>query len=391
MASPNTGIQTNTASVAEQSTVEHERIHNTRVQNLPLMLNYFDGQNPQECHNFMVQFEAVAQMGHWTDAEQGIILKSRLRGQALTFLTNDPSLRHETSFKTIKSKLMDFFAEQPSLATNHMRFTTIKQQPGETVKNLVFRIDNAAMQYLSNGEKTTLSSDPMVMTIKLSKFLEALHHDLRLDVLKMDPKNYADAIEKAKCVENAQKLVTADILKANVNNFSDTASDEKINTLIQKNSENMEKIAALTSEINALRIHRNVEPLSHTVESYNSGGEQRRHKTRDLPNNLKCAFCGYNNHIMRDCRYFKQATKNNDMRQHHNYRPHQNFPSRFYGNQNRDRPRETQNYRGRNVMYQQESHNYWRDDPDRHQRRGNNLQDEVQRGRRHTNQSQYLN
>lgn len=52
----------------------------------------------------------------------------------------------------------------------------------------------------------------MVVTIKLSKFLEALNPDLSLDILKMNPKDYADAIEKAKCLENAQKSVS---LKAN--------------------------------------------------------------------------------------------------------------------------------------------------------------------------------
>jgi len=176
----------------------------SRINGMSLLTTFYDGESPNGKF-FFKQFNEIAKMSGWTNNEKVTILKTRLRGNALDFVLNDVELAETEDCNFIIEKLLEFFSEDRELSQNQTNFSTCKQWEGESIKNLAYRVTLLTNNYLgtSNNIKNTETRE-IVERLKLSKFIDALIPEIKVDVLRTNPQSFKNAVEIA---TNSQKAI----------------------------------------------------------------------------------------------------------------------------------------------------------------------------------------
>lgn len=170
---------------------------NSKINGISLLTAFFDGE-PDECHHFFSQFQNIAELSGWTDAEKLTILKTRLRGNALSFLLHDKELSESNDYNLVTKKIIDFFSEETGISDHQTKYSTCQQWEGETIKNFAYRVTLLTNNYLgTNGGTQNNETKELIDRLKLSKFVDALLPEIRLDVLKANPQNFESAVKAA--------------------------------------------------------------------------------------------------------------------------------------------------------------------------------------------------
>lgn len=174
----------------------------SRINGIALLTTFFDGE-PNECNFFFKQFNDIATLSGWTDLEKLTILKTRLRGNALTFVLSDRELSETNDYNLVTERLVEFFSEEKGITDHQTKFSTCQQWEGESVKNFAYRVTMLTNNYLGTTIRTENQETKEILDrLKLSKFVDSLLPELRIDVLKTNPQNFNDAVTAAM---NSQK------------------------------------------------------------------------------------------------------------------------------------------------------------------------------------------
>lgn len=93
----------------------------------------FEG-DPDILPFFLEQIKSVSSINKYSDQATVTLLKSKLAGPALKFITQKPSLFQSNDFAEIEKQLSEFFAP-PSKTQAIVEFNNIKLLPAETCKS----------------------------------------------------------------------------------------------------------------------------------------------------------------------------------------------------------------------------------------------------------------
>lgn len=313
--------------------------------NIVNLLPTFEDKEGEKIEFFLSQFEQISSMAQLSTQQKGIILKSKLKGQALQFLTANTMLQEETDFEKIKKIMLDRFKRKTTITQEHQLFKSIRHVPGTSIADLAHKIQITATKFLKTDQADTAQIADIIDRICLSKFLEVIREDIRIDLLKQSPLNFKDAVQKAELLENIAE-----------------ESTERVNAIKQYENTLASKLDVALKEGNT---------------SHNINNNQQNQKP-------VCLACGQN-HFMIACEFLKrtqQQMANNYQNQNytqgyesdrqfnhphrgasgnsrdtHNYRPYDRDNQDRYRNSRFGNRRYPRNNRGYQANYNENRHN----------------------------------
>ncbi|XP_035207760.1 uncharacterized protein LOC118194749 [Stegodyphus dumicola] len=163
----------------------------------------FSGNLSENVNFFLDQINSVAKLEKWSDEKKIIILKINCRDKALDFLINDPRVAKENKFENLEKLLKNKFARVESFQDILQQFSNISQKCNQSVRELADEITTTATKYINEDSVEDSSLHKLKEKMKLTKFLEALRTDIRIEVKKLGPSSFDKAVELASNIENA--------------------------------------------------------------------------------------------------------------------------------------------------------------------------------------------
>ncbi|GBO43325.1 Transposon Tf2-9 polyprotein [Araneus ventricosus] len=244
-------------------------------------------------------FIEIAKLEKWGEAKKILVLKLNLKDEALKFLVNNPKLEELDHFDSLVKKLEEKFCKKPNFEE--------AQSEEENIVNLTEKL-------------------------KLSKFIEALRPDIRVEVKKLGPKNFKSAVAIAKNIDNA---LSDDGAELNV-------TDSGINQILSQQLSTNKQILELSEKVNA---------ISSQNLCVNSLTEAPATNSNNVQSNQQspCQICGKLNHKANNCFHYTRGNYyRGNVRPNYNrtFRANNFHPYRSRANQRSNYGR---GFRGANV------------------------------------------
>lgn len=190
----------------------------------------FDG-DPDTLPFFMDQIRSVAVLNKLSDQATVTLLKSKLTGTALKFLTQKRELLQANDIDVIEKELTNFFAP-PSRTQSFVEFNKLTMISSESVKNVAHRLD-----VLTSKVYPDILDPISVNNIKFLKFISILPSSLRIKIQEENITDYNQAVSRAQSLQeisNGEKLLNSNSAPVtNDNIFAESLKQisEQINAL----------------------------------------------------------------------------------------------------------------------------------------------------------------
>ncbi|GBL91749.1 hypothetical protein AVEN_63623-1 [Araneus ventricosus] len=191
---------------------------------------------------FIKQFNDIARLEKWGEAEKILLLKLNLKGQALKFLVSNPKIEEIDDFDSLVKKLKEKFCKKPNFEEAQRQFNNLKQTVSQSVSDLAELVSSTTDKFSNpnNSEEENVVS--LTVKLKLSKFIEALRSDIRVEVKKLGPKTFKSAVAIAINIDNA---LSDDDGELNV-------TDSGINQILSQQLNTNKQILELSEKVNAI-------------------------------------------------------------------------------------------------------------------------------------------
>lgn len=266
---------------------------------------------------FIENLEQITTLANCTNDEKILIMKSRLRGDALSNVINSPDLNQEKNFDEFKKKFLAFFDTQYSLGARQRQFSNCKMLPRELVKVYAAKVSLATQHFFNNPDLTNEAVKSIFEQSKLAKFIEGLLPSYKQSVILKDPKTYDEAVSFVQMLQSNDISSFDAELNPAVNNVNTNAATEQLKTLMETHASHTQEIVnSLTKEVETLKLQsqdrgqqvRNqyTRPPFRQPSGYNNRyiGQTRYYAQRNFPS---CNFCK-KSHRSIDC-YFNPSNK----------------------------------------------------------------------------------
>lgn len=172
-------------------------------QGLISMLPPFSGTDEENVEYFVKSFKDIANAEKWPQSRQIPILRLCVRGKALQYLMENEKVKEASDLSEVLKLLQTKFAKKKNFEENQREFVKLKQVQGQSVKNLAEEIEQVTAKYVAIKDQSNEQLVELANNLKLTKFLEALRTDIRVEVRKLGPRNFNEAVKMAKNVETA--------------------------------------------------------------------------------------------------------------------------------------------------------------------------------------------
>lgn len=265
--------------------------------------------------------ERITSLASCTDEEKLLVLRTRIRGDALSHIIGSPDLSRETDYERFKEKFLAFFEQKLSLATRQQQFSNCRMQPNESVKLYAARICAATMKFFNNPDLANDAVNTLFEQSKLSKFLEGLLPTYRQATLLRDPQTFSEALNYVELLQANEKsfsdppVYMPSVINNTAENFSQTSNTEEIKNLLQAHaSQTRESISALAKEVENIKISQQKsadvrQPRSQYRDSFHQKQRDTSSSSRRAQR-FPCEFCNRTNHDSQSC-YFRPGRGNN--------------------------------------------------------------------------------
>lgn len=222
-------------------------------------IQYYSGDESPEW--FLSQIDSLKAINKWSNDIALIHLKSKLTGNAKLYFQNDPDL-NKLTYDLAKQKLLKFFSADNNPSANLVLLNNMYLIPGETIRNFGQRVNTLVSKtYNSVNDVNALNQ------IKSLHFINALPTDLKEKLLLENTSKFDDLIQRAHDITSVQQALK---------------QAELHSTIVQASNNNNREIQELNKQI---------ESLTEKVQLLQ----------------IKCQFCGSNEHIMSECNNFKTS------------------------------------------------------------------------------------
>ncbi|XP_054722048.1 uncharacterized protein LOC129231710 [Uloborus diversus] len=269
-------------------------------QSLASSLPIFYGKNEEDIDFYIKQFNSIANLEKWTPEKRLIIFKLNLGDKALEYLINDSATSQCNTIEALQELLIAKFRKTKSFSDIQSTFSKISHKPGQSVRELAEEISRQASLYVGINSTSNRELIDLAENIKLTKFLEVLRSDIRLEVKKTGPKDFKSAL---KCAINVENALEESVSCATSNN----SWDFQINTLMRSQMENNKLISKLTSQLSELTNNRDSQVNNFQLRGENSRQFQSHSNFPNPP--ISCHIC-QKNHLTTDCWFFPSSGQN---------------------------------------------------------------------------------
>lgn len=266
---------------------------------------------------FIEHLENITNIAKCTKEEKLLILRSRIRGPALTSLISTPDLYKERDYDEFKKKFLSYFDTQYSLGARQKQFSNCKMLPNEQVKTYAAKVALATENFFNAPDLTNDAIKTIFENTKLGKFIDGLLPNYKQSVILKDPKTFESAVEFAQMLQ-ANEIISDSQSLESVNNVTKVTDKNEIKDILEAHASNtMEMINSLTKEVEQLKLQtRHDLPRAHNNYSFrppyrrganNSRFSRNRYYTqRNVPN---CDICN-KSHFTSEC-YNNPANRSN--------------------------------------------------------------------------------
>lgn len=325
-----------------------------KIAALQSILPQFDTTSAVTPTFFIEHFEKLAALITCSEPEKLMILKSRIRGEALSQLINCPDLNQEDNYEEFKIKFLAFFDKKISLATRQQQFSNCRMEPGESVKLYAARISLVTRKFFNNPDLTIPSVKNLFEQSKLSKFLEGLLPEYKHPTLMKDPQTFQAALDFVELLEanklcfpyQDQNSLTSPITNS-INSIakenSNINSNDEIKSLLEAHAKQThESICTISNEVQKLKecTLNQVQNTSNANQNYkrspNKSGKFGH--ARSFP---ACQICGRTNHSTYSC-FYRRTTPQRHFTRRESFANHNNTDRVNDFRQNRHRLTTTQ-------------------------------------------------
>ncbi|GBN79427.1 Retrovirus-related Pol polyprotein from transposon 17.6 [Araneus ventricosus] len=259
------------------------------AQSLITSLTPFKGGN-ENFDFFIKQFIDIAKLQKWGETKKILVLKLNLKDEALKFLVSNPKLEEIDNFDSLVKKLEEKFCKKPNFEEAQRQFNNLKQKVSQSISDLAEQVSSTTDKFSNPNNSEEENIVNLTEKLKLSKFIEALRPDIRVEVKKLGPKNFKSAAAIAKNIDNA---LNDDGAELNV-------TDSGINQILSQQLSTNKQILELSEKVNA---------ISSQNLCVNSLTEAPATNSNNVQSNQQspCQICGKLNHKANNCFHYTRG------------------------------------------------------------------------------------
>ncbi|GBM13864.1 Transposon Tf2-9 polyprotein [Araneus ventricosus] len=301
------------------------------AQSLISSLTPFKGGN-ENFDFFIKQFIEIAKLEKWGEAKKILVLKLNLKDEALKFLVSNPKLEELEHFDSLVKKLEEKFCKKPNFEGAQSQFNNLKQKVSQSISDLAEQVSSTTDKFSNPNNSEEENIVNLTEKLKLSKFIEALRPDIRVEVKKLGPKNFKSAVAIAKNIDNA---LSDDGAELNV-------TDSGINQILSQQLSTNKQILELSEKVNAISSQNLCVNSLTEAPASNSNNVQSYQQS-------PCQICGKLNHKANNCFHYTRGNYyRGNVRPNYNrtFRANNFHPYRSRANQ---RSNSGRGFRGANV------------------------------------------
>ncbi|GBM12040.1 Retrovirus-related Pol polyprotein from transposon 17.6 [Araneus ventricosus] len=236
---------------------------------------------------FIKQLNNVAKLEKWGEAKKILVLKLNLKDEALKFLVSNPKLEEIDNFDSLVKKLEEKFCKKPNFEEAQRQFNNLKQKVSQSISYLAEQVSSTTEKFSNPKYSEEENIVNLTEKLKLSKFIEALRPDIRVEVKKLGPKTFKSAVAIAKNIDNALSDDSGEI----------NVTDSDINQILSQQLSTNKQILELSEKVNA---------LSSQNLCVNSLTEAPATNSNNVQSNQQspCQICGKLNHKANNCFHY---------------------------------------------------------------------------------------
>ncbi|GBM19764.1 Transposon Tf2-8 polyprotein [Araneus ventricosus] len=298
------------------------------AQSLISSLTPFKGGN----ENFDFFIKQFIELEKWGEAKKILVLKLNLKDEALKFFVSNPKLEELAHFDSLVKKLEEKFCKKPNFEEAQRQFNNLKQKVSQSISDLAEQVSSTTDKFSNPNNSEEENIVNLTEKLRLSKFIEALRPDIRVEVKKLGPKNFKSAVAIAKNIDNALSDDGAEI----------NVTDSGINQILSQQLSTNKQILELSEKVNA---------ISSQNLCVNSLTEAPATNSNNVQSNQQspCQICGKLNHKANNCFHYTRGNYyRGNVRPNYNrtFRANNFHPYRSRANQRSNYGRD---FRGANV------------------------------------------
>ncbi|GBM37309.1 Transposon Tf2-6 polyprotein [Araneus ventricosus] len=259
------------------------------AQSLISSLTPFKGGN-ENFDFFIKQFIEIAKLEKWGEAKKILVLKLNLKDEALKFLVSNPKLEEINHFDSLVKKLEEKFCKKPNFEEAQRQFNNLKQKVSQSISDLAEQVSSTTDKFSNPNNSEEENIINLTEKLKLSKFIEALRPDIRVEVKKLGPKNFKSAVAIAKNIDNALSDDGAEI----------NVTDSGINQILSQQLSTNKQILELSEKVNAISSQNLCVNSLTEAPATNSNNDQNNQQS-------PCQICGKLNHKANNCFHYTRG------------------------------------------------------------------------------------
>ncbi|GBM14709.1 Retrovirus-related Pol polyprotein from transposon 17.6 [Araneus ventricosus] len=259
------------------------------AQSLISSLTPFKGGN-ENFDFFIKQFIEIARLEKWGEAKKILVLKLNLKDEALKFLVSNPKFEEIDNFDSLVKKLEEKFCKKPNFEDAQRQFNNLKQKVSQSISDLAEQVSSITDKFSNPNNSEEENIINLTEKLKLSKFIEALRPDIRVEVKKLGPKNFKSAVAIAKNIHNALSDDGAEI----------NVTDSGINQILSQQLSTNKQILELSEKVNAISSQNLCVNSLTEAPATNSNNIQSYQQS-------PCQICGKLNHKANNCFHYTRG------------------------------------------------------------------------------------
>lgn len=256
---------------------------------------------------FIENVETVTQLAKCTDQEKLLILRSRIRGDALSSVINSPDLNQEKDYTEFKKKFLSYFDTQYSLGVRQKQFSNCVMAPNESVKMYAARVSVATQRFFNSPDLSNAAIKAIFEETKLAKFIDGLSARYKNSVILKDPRSFEEALNFVQSLQ-ANDFSNDEILETQfANNTSAVSNNSEIKSMLEAHASNTTQlINNLAKEVEHLKLEQTSRRPNNSPDfqsNYRRGRDFRTSQNRSFvrSNQPKCTICNRFSHYTSQC------------------------------------------------------------------------------------------
>lgn len=183
---------------AEDSSIQIDTAKKMTDTHMISLLPVYEGQPTESVEFFYEQFKQITSLTAWTETQQAVIIKTRLRAKAHEFLSKNTRLQKETNVENVVKALREKFEPEKSITQKQAKFQNIRFKPETDLEDLAQEVDKLTNEFLGISDEASEEILKVADGVKFGKFLELIPSDIKMQIQLENLSDFKTAVKRAK-------------------------------------------------------------------------------------------------------------------------------------------------------------------------------------------------